>query len=169
VILIIDDAGTQDLGFSSKLQMEMMKVKVKDKKVEPFDVSPIRTPFIDSLAEESILFPQYYTHPTCTPSRSALMTGKYAFMNGLPFPIAGTSMIGLDPSSKTIANYFQEAGYATHMVGKWHLGHAKDIYRPPRRGLTPSWAASAAPLITTQRAFQDALIYGIRRKRIAAK
>jgi arylsulfatase A-like enzyme len=134
VILIIDDAGTQDLGFSSKLQMEMMKVKVKDKKVEPFDVSPIRTPFIDSLAEESILFPQYYTHPTCTPSRSALMTGKYAFMNGLPFPIAGTSMIGLDPSSKTIANYFQEAGYATHMVGKWHLGHAKDIYRPPRRG-----------------------------------
>ena len=120
LIVIVDDAGVQDVGFSSELFG---------------GGSPVRTPRLDQLAREGIRLPNYYTHPTCTPSRVALMTGKYAFMAGVPLAIVGRGpAIGLDPSLPTIANALQDRGYMTHMVGKWHLGHAKEIYSPPRRG-----------------------------------
>jgi arylsulfatase A-like enzyme len=125
ITVVIDDAGIADTGFSSKLFNDQ-------------NASPILTPFIDSLAEESIKLINYYTHPTCTPSRIALMTGTYAYMHGTPFAITGNSganpPIGVDPDHITLGQMFQSVGYKTHLVGKWHLGHSREVMQPPRRG-----------------------------------
>jgi arylsulfatase A-like enzyme len=125
ITVVIDDAGVADTGFSSRI-------------FNNEDASPILTPFIDSLADESIKLTNYYTHPTCTPSRISLMTGTYAYMHGLPFAITGNSganpPIGIDPDILTLGQMFSSAGYKTHLVGKWHLGHSREIMQPPRRG-----------------------------------
>jgi arylsulfatase A-like enzyme len=125
IIVVIDDAGVADTGFSAKLFNKEYS-------------SPILTPFIDSLADESIKLLNYYTHPTCTPSRISLMTGTYAYMHGLPFAITGNSganpPIGLDPDKTTLGEMFQSLNYKTHLIGKWHLGHSREIMQPPKRG-----------------------------------
>lgn len=127
IVIVIDDAGVADTGFSHKLF-----------NVDPKDATPILTPNIDALAAEGFSLPNYYTHPTCTPSRIALMTGNYAYMNGTPFAIVGNAganpPIGVVPERITLGQMFQSVGYKTHLVGKWHLGHSREIMQPPRRG-----------------------------------
>ncbi|MCH2176924.1 MAG: sulfatase-like hydrolase/transferase [Lentisphaeria bacterium] len=74
-----------------------------------------RTPTIDQLAQNGILFKNAHSQPICTPSRVQIMTGKYNVRNYIGFA-------HLDTSEKTFANYFQDAGYQTCIIGKWQLG-----------------------------------------------
>lgn len=68
---------------------------------------------IDSIAAESIRLHQYYAHPVCTPTRAALLTGRYAVNVGLPFPLLAHAIAGLEPSTPTLPEVLkQEAGYA---------------------------------------------------------
>ena len=76
----------------------------------------------------------HYVHPTCTPSRAALMTGRYAHNTGLSFAMFPGSVAGLPPDMATLPQLLREAGYAAHMVGKWHLGHAQWAQTPVGRG-----------------------------------
>jgi arylsulfatase A-like enzyme len=83
----------------------------------------IPTPRIDQLASQGIRFNNYNVESQCTPTRSALMTGRYSIRSGthtVPFP--GQGEAGMAPWEYTIAELLSDAGYATALYGKWHLG-----------------------------------------------
>jgi arylsulfatase len=84
---------------------------------------PTATPRIDALAAEGTRFNNYTVESQCTPTRSAIMTGRMPVRSGtykVPFPGEGAS--GLSPWEYTLANLLSDAGYATAAYGKWHLG-----------------------------------------------
>ncbi|MGM0475328.1 MAG: sulfatase-like hydrolase/transferase, partial [Bacteroidota bacterium] len=93
-----------------------------------------RTPNIDRLAEEGMKFTEFYSaSPVCSPSRAALLTGRIPQrmgINGVFFP---RSYTGMPVEEVTMAELLKEKGYATGIVGKWHLGHRKE-FLPLQRG-----------------------------------
>jgi arylsulfatase A-like enzyme len=114
VYILADDMGWKDVGFNG---------------------SDIRTPQMDKLAKGGAQFAQLYAQPMCTPSRAALMTGRYPHRYGLQMyviPSAGT--YGLATDEWLLPQALKEAGYKTAIVGKWHLGHADRKYWPRQRG-----------------------------------
>lgn len=70
---------------------------------------------------------------TCSPSRAALLTGRYGLRNGVTHNFAVRSVAGLPISEVTLPQLLQKAGYYTAMIGKWHLGH-NGPYGPTNRG-----------------------------------
>jgi arylsulfatase A-like enzyme len=96
--------------------------------VSTYHESDVRTPNIDSLAKHGMLFTNMRANCTvCSPSRAALLTGRYADRVGVPGVIrtqAENSWGYLDPSVPTIADELNGSGYHTAIIGKWHLGLA---------------------------------------------
>jgi len=80
----------------------------------------IRTPHLDRLFAEGTRLTRYHSYPVCTPARSALMTGRYPQRTRAFDTYCGRSM--MDPDEVTLAEVLREAGYATALSGKWHLG-----------------------------------------------
>ena len=94
----------------------------------------IRTPHLDRLAAEGARFTQFYSAaPLCSPSRAALLTGRYPVRSGINAVLFPDSKGGLTASERTIPELLRPCGYATGMVGKWHLGHLPQ-YLPTRHG-----------------------------------
>lgn len=91
----------------------------------------IQTPHLDRLAAESVRFTDFHVSPTCSPTRSALMTGRHEFKNGVTHTILERERLTL--SATTLPQVLQRAGYKTGIFGKWHLGD-EDAYQPGRRG-----------------------------------
>lgn len=93
------------------------------------------TPNIDALAQSGARFTNWYSgSPVCSPSRASLLTGRYPGNAGVRAILAGhRKASGLTPKVPTIASALKEQGYATSLVGKWHLG-LKDECRPNRNG-----------------------------------
>ena len=117
VLIFCDDLGYGDLGC--------------------FGHPTIATPNLDRMAREGTRFTQFYVAaPVCTPSRAALMTGRLPVRNGMAgnrrvlFP---DSVGGLPADELTVPEVLREAGYATAMFGKWHLGHRPE-YLPTEHG-----------------------------------
>ena len=114
VYVLADDLGWKDVGFHG---------------------SDIKTPHIDTLAKNGAQLEQFYAQPMCTPSRAALMTGRYPFRYGLQTAvIPSASKYGLDTEEWLLPQALKEAGYRTAIVGKWHLGHGDRKYWPRQRG-----------------------------------
>jgi len=111
VIVITDDQGYGDLAFTGN--------------------PAIKTPTIDTLRNQGTLLNNFHVDPTCAPTRSALMTGRYSDRVGVWHTVQGRSM--LRRREITMADVFSQNGYATGMFGKWHLGDCYP-YRPEDRG-----------------------------------
>jgi len=86
------------------------------------------TPQIDRMAQEGIILNGFYSEPSCTPTRVALMTGRHPVRTGLTDVIFPGNPAGLSPEEVTIAEVLSEAGYATAMFGKWHLGEGEETW-----------------------------------------
>src|SRR6201988_4872669 len=82
------------------------------------------TPRLDQLAREGLRLTQFLVEPACTPSRAALMTGQYSIRNGLSLIAIEGSPYTLSARAFTMGQFFKDAGYATAIFGKWHLGSA---------------------------------------------
>ncbi len=91
----------------------------------------IRTPNMDRLGLEGMRFDDFQVSPTCSPTRSALMTGAHEFRNGVTHTILERERLSL--RAATLAQVLKAAGYATGIFGKWHLGDEAP-YQPERRG-----------------------------------
>lgn len=115
IFIFIDDQGYYDLGC--------------------YGATEVATPRIDALAENGIRFTDYYAAaPICSPSRAGLLTGCYPRRTGNEIWVhRPDSKDGIPPSRTTIAELFQNEGYATACIGKWHLGFAEP-YLPQNQG-----------------------------------
>lgn len=102
-----------------------------------FGNDSIHTPHLDALAKEGIKFTDFHSNgPVCTPTRAALLTGNYQQRSGLEGVIyvrGETRNVGMDTTQVTIAEYMKQAGYASGIIGKWHLGYKKE-YNPVNQG-----------------------------------
>ena len=113
VVILADDQGYADLGVQG----------------HPY----IRTPRIDRMAAEGMRFTDFYAQPFCGPARAALLTGTYPPRNSLMFNHIPRARTGIHPNEITIAELLRDRGYATRMLGKWHLGDAPE-FLPTRNG-----------------------------------
>lgn len=128
IVIFADDLGYADLGC--------------------YGARGLATPEIDRMASEGRRFTNFYVaSPTCTPSRASLLTGCYPLRAGFDDAIAvradgsrspsrvlwPESPLGLNPEEVTVAEVLQDAGYATGMVGKWHLGDRPE-FNPTEHG-----------------------------------
>jgi len=114
VYIVSDDQGWKDVGYHG---------------------SNIKTPNLDKLAANGTRMEQFYAQPMCTPTRAALMTGRYPFRYGLQtLVIPSGATYGLATDEYLLPQALEEAGYYTAIIGKWHLGHADPRYWPLQRG-----------------------------------
>jgi arylsulfatase len=96
--------------------------------------SKIRTPNLDRVAAEGVRFTHFLSaNPVCSPSRAALMTGRYPTRAGVPRVLFPNDKEGLPDSEATLAHLLKAKNYKTMCVGKWHLGHLPH-YLPTNRG-----------------------------------
>jgi arylsulfatase A-like enzyme len=91
----------------------------------------LKTPNLDRLHAEGVRFTDFHVSPTCAPTRSALLTGRHEFKNGVTHTILERER--LTPKATTLAQVLKAAGYTTGIFGKWHLGDEPD-YWPNKRG-----------------------------------
>ena len=114
VYILADDMGWKDVGFHG---------------------ADIKTPTLDQLASGGARLEQMYAQPMCTPSRAALMTGRYPHRYGLQLVvIPSAGRYGLPTDEWLLPQALKEAGYNTAIIGKWHLGHADKKFWPKQRG-----------------------------------
>ncbi len=113
VILMADDMGWDDVGYHG---------------------SEIQTPNLDFLAENGVELDRFYSCPTCSPSRTAMLTGRNPARMGITSPIH-TGSPGPDVDEHFLPQSFKQAGYQTWLVGKWHLGGSTGSqFLPTNRG-----------------------------------
>ncbi|CAL9698903.1 unnamed protein product [Knipowitschia caucasica] len=119
IIILADDIGWGDL----------------DANLNP-EVRKNNTPNLNWMAQQGLRFTDFHSPAsTCSPSRAALLTGRYGLRNGVTHNFAVNSVAGLPLSEVTFPQLLQAAGYHTAMIGKWHLGHNRP-YSPTNRGFS---------------------------------
>ena len=114
MIFLGDDLGWGDVGFHG---------------------SETRTPNIDKLRADGVELDRFYLFPVCSPTRSAIMTGRSPMRLGVIYTvIRPSSDYGVPVAEHFMPQSFKAAGYETAYTGKWHLGHANAKFFPNNRG-----------------------------------
>ncbi len=114
IIFLADDLGWHDVGYHG---------------------SEIRTPVIDQLAKDGLRLERCYAYPVCSPTRSALMTGRSPMRLGTAYHVIRPWLdFGVSTKEHFMPETFRAAGYQTAILGKWHLGHSRREYWPNSRG-----------------------------------
>lgn len=114
VVFLADDLGWKDVGYHG---------------------SRIRTAHIDALVQGGVSLEQFYVQPSCSSTRSSLMTGRYPIRQGLQLGVIRPwADYGLPLDERTLPQALREVGYETAITGKWHLGLHSPAYLPRRRG-----------------------------------
>jgi arylsulfatase A-like enzyme len=112
--ILADDLGWADVGFHG---------------------GEIKTPRLDQLAASGTRLEQFYVQPVCSPTRAAFLTGRYPIRLGLQVGVIRPwAQYGLPLEERTLPQALKEAGYATAISGKWHLGQNDPAYLPTHRG-----------------------------------
>lgn len=108
ILIFLDDMGNGDLGVTGALEYQ--------------------TPVIDKMASEGVRFTNFLSaQGVCSASRAGLLTGCYPNRIGISGALFPNSKVGIHPEETTMAELFKQKGYATAIVGKWHLGDAKEF------------------------------------------
>src|SRR4029079_19772332 len=114
VLIVADDLGWADVGWHGK---------------------EIKTPHLDRLAAAGAKLEQFYVQPVCSPTRAALMTGRYPMRHHLEAAVVRPgAQDDLPLEERTLPQMLKEAGYITAICGKWHLGHFQSAYLPTALG-----------------------------------
>jgi arylsulfatase A-like enzyme len=114
VVILADDLGWADVGWHG---------------------GEIRTPRLDALAAAGAKLEQFYVQPVCSPTRGALLTGRYPMRYGLQVGVVRPwAQYGLPLEERTLPQALREVGYETAISGKWHLGHVQPEFLPTHRG-----------------------------------
>merc|ERR1719369_2683478 len=101
----------------------------------PWHNPEVLMPNLDAMARSGLILEQSYSQPTCSPSRTALLTGYYPYRTGYQFiPMNNMEPVGLPTSFKILPEYLTKFGYSSHALGKWHLGFCNEEYLPQNRG-----------------------------------
>lgn len=114
VYILADDMGYADAGFNGGTE--------------------IKTPNLDELARSGANLKSFYAQPLCSPSRAALLSGRYPSRTGVYSVVRPHTSWGLNLDERTLAQALGEAGYKTAIVGKWHIGESAPAYLPTHRG-----------------------------------
>jgi len=114
VYFLVDDMGFSDAGFNGGRDFH--------------------TPNMDALAKRGAVLDDFYVQPVCSPTRAALLTGRYPTHTGIYAIVHPTAKFGLPLNERTLADALREAGYTTAICGKWHLGDFEPAYTPTHRG-----------------------------------
>ncbi|XP_065196700.1 arylsulfatase B-like [Sycon ciliatum] len=113
VFVLVDDWGYSDVGFRNPA---------------------IKSPMFDELASSGVLLDRHYVYKYCSPSRASLMSGRWPHHAHQWNIVPQTVPLGLNLNFTAMPAKLKQAGYATHMVGKWHLGLKSEEYLPVSRG-----------------------------------
>ena len=145
IFIMVDDLGYGDLSCYGSIR--------------------IHTPHLDRMATEGLKMTNFYAFPSCSPSRAALMTGCYPPRVGIPdvigppgVPWTKNVQYGLNPAETTLPEVLKTAGYATGMVGKWHLGHWKETM-PNNQGFDSFFGLPYSNDMLPERGYPDLLLY----------
>ena len=122
VLVLLDDVGYGDIG--------------------SFGVPDAKTPNIDRLAREGVKLTDFYANGSnCSPTRTGFISGRYQQRSGIEMPFGeriASGVTGLPPTGTSLPRLLKEKGYATALVGKWHLG-AQPEFSPNRHGFDEFW------------------------------
>lgn len=132
ILIMTDDQGIGDLGVTGNPIIE--------------------TPNIDAMAARSASLSRFYVSPVCSPTRACLMTGRYNYRTRVVDTWVGRSM--MDTEEVTVAELLQEAGYATGIFGKWHLGDCYPM-RPNDQGFEESLVHKGGGLAQPSEPFEN--------------
>ncbi len=113
IVILADDLGYGDLSC--------------------YGADDVATPNIDRMAEEGAKFNSFYVSPVCSPTRAALMTGSHSTRVGIGGVMFPRNNHGLNPDEITLPELLKDQGYATAIIGKWHLGN-QDMFQPLKHG-----------------------------------
>ena len=126
VVFLSDDMGWRQPGFNGGMD--------------------VATPNMDRIAHEGVKLTQFYVQPVCSPTRASLMTGRYAWKNGMEVRPNTRASQGMPTDERTIAEALRDAGYATWIVGKWHLGQWQRDHLPLQRGFDHHYGPYSAEI-----------------------